>query len=111
MCAPYEVRDVIAASWTGPMHEFKPLYGTTLGLAHIWGMPVAILAGVLLESALKGAHFIELGLPAPHSAAVPRTSPASWWAVNTGEKPAGVRQGRRQAGDGGGDRDRPRPRS
>ena len=46
-------------------HEFKPLYGTTLvcGFAHIWGMPVAILAnnGVLFsESALKGAHFIEL---------------------------------------------------
>jgi 3-methylcrotonyl-CoA carboxylase beta subunit len=47
------------------MHEFKPLYGTTLvcGFAHIWGMPVAILAnnGVLFsESAQKGAHFIEL---------------------------------------------------
>ncbi len=46
-------------------HEFKPLYGSTLvcGFAHIWGMPVAILAnnGVLFsESALKGAHFIEL---------------------------------------------------
>ena len=47
------------------MHEFKSLYGTTLvcGFAHIWGIPVAILAnnGVLFsESALKGAHFIEL---------------------------------------------------
>jgi 3-methylcrotonyl-CoA carboxylase beta subunit len=46
-------------------HEFKALYGSTLvcGFAHIWGMPVAILAnnGVLFsESALKGAHFIEL---------------------------------------------------
>ena len=46
-------------------HEFKALYGTTLvcGFAHIWGMPVAILAnnGVLFsESAVKGAHFIEL---------------------------------------------------
>ena len=46
-------------------HEFKPLYGSTLvcGFAHIWGTPVAILAnnGVLFsESALKGAHFIEL---------------------------------------------------
>jgi 3-methylcrotonyl-CoA carboxylase beta subunit len=46
-------------------HEFKPLYGSTLvtGFAHIHGMPVAILAnnGVLFsESALKGAHFIEL---------------------------------------------------
>src|SRR5215469_6080918 len=64
--APYEVRDVIARIVDGSeMHEFKPLYGTTLvcGFAHIWGMPVAILAnnGVLFsESALKGAHFIEL---------------------------------------------------
>jgi 3-methylcrotonyl-CoA carboxylase beta subunit len=46
-------------------HEFKPLFGSTLvcGFAHIWGSPVAILAnnGVLFsESALKGAHFIEL---------------------------------------------------
>src|SRR3546814_8201766 len=46
-------------------HEFKSLYGATLvcGFARIWGMPVAILAnnGVLFsESALKGAHFIEL---------------------------------------------------
>jgi 3-methylcrotonyl-CoA carboxylase beta subunit len=47
------------------LHEFKSLYGTTLvcGFAHIWGIPVAILAnnGVLFsESALKGTHFIEL---------------------------------------------------
>ena len=47
------------------MHEFKSLYGTTLvcGFARIWGIPVAILAnnGILFsESALKGAHFIEL---------------------------------------------------
>ena len=46
-------------------HEFKALYGSTLvcGFAHIWGIPVAILAnnGVLFsESAQKGAHFIEL---------------------------------------------------
>ena len=46
-------------------HEFKALYGSSLvcGFAHIWGMPVAILAnnGVLFsESAVKGAHFIEL---------------------------------------------------
>jgi 3-methylcrotonyl-CoA carboxylase beta subunit len=64
--APYDVREVIARIVDGSeMHEFKPLYGTTLvcGFAHIWGMPVAILAnnGVLFsESALKGAHFIEL---------------------------------------------------
>ncbi len=64
--APYDVREVIARIVDGSQfHEFKALYGTTLvcGFAHIWGMPVAILAnnGVLFsESALKGAHFIEL---------------------------------------------------
>ena len=46
-------------------HEFKELYGETLvtGFAHIWGYPVGIVAnnGILFsESALKGAHFIEL---------------------------------------------------
>jgi 3-methylcrotonyl-CoA carboxylase beta subunit len=64
--APYDVHEVIARIVDGSeLHEFKPLYGTTLvcGFARIWGMPVAILAnnGVLFsESALKGAHFIEL---------------------------------------------------
>jgi len=64
--APYDVHEVIARIVDGSeLHEFKPLYGTTLvcGFAHIWGLPVAILAnnGVLFsESALKGAHFIEL---------------------------------------------------
>ncbi|HET7086004.1 MAG TPA: carboxyl transferase domain-containing protein [Rhizomicrobium sp.] len=64
--APYEVREVIARLTDGSeFHEFKPLYGSTLvcGFAHIWGIPVAILAnnGVLFsESAQKGAHFIEL---------------------------------------------------
>jgi 3-methylcrotonyl-CoA carboxylase beta subunit len=64
--APYDVREIVARIVDGSeMHEFKPLYGSTLvcGFAHIWGMPVAILAnnGVLFsESALKGAHFIEL---------------------------------------------------
>ena len=62
----YDVREVIARLVDGSdFHEFKALYGTTLvcGFARIWGMPVAILAnnGVLFsESALKGAHFIEL---------------------------------------------------
>ncbi len=56
--------------------EFKALYGTTLvcGFAHIWGYPVGILAnnGILFsESALKGAHFIELCAPARHPARVP----------------------------------------
>ncbi|MDB5444247.1 MAG: propionyl-CoA carboxylase, beta subunit, partial [Phenylobacterium sp.] len=64
--APYDVREVIARIVDGSeFHEFKPLYGATLvtGFARIWGYPVAILAnnGVLFsESALKGAHFIEL---------------------------------------------------
>jgi 3-methylcrotonyl-CoA carboxylase beta subunit len=64
--APYDVHEVIARLVDGSdFHEFKPLYGTTLvcGFAHIWGIPVAILAnnGVLFsESAQKGAHFIEL---------------------------------------------------
>ena len=63
---PYEVRDVIARVVDGSrFDEFKKLYGTTLvcGFAHIWGYPVGILAnnGILFsESALKGAHFIEL---------------------------------------------------
>jgi 3-methylcrotonyl-CoA carboxylase beta subunit len=64
--APYDVHEIIARIVDGSeFHEFKPLYGSTLvcGFAHIWGMPVAILAnnGILFsESALKGAHFIEL---------------------------------------------------
>jgi len=64
--APYDVHEVIARIVDGSeFHEFKALYGPTLvcGFAHIWGQPVAILAnnGVLFsESALKGAHFIEL---------------------------------------------------
>ncbi|GAC1304949.1 MAG: propionyl-CoA carboxylase subunit beta [Steroidobacteraceae bacterium] len=64
--APYDVREIIKRLVdASALHEFKALYGTTLvcGFAHIWGIPVAILAsnGVLFsESALKGAHFIEL---------------------------------------------------
>jgi 3-methylcrotonyl-CoA carboxylase beta subunit len=64
--APYDVHEVIARLVDGSeFHEFKSLYGSTLvcGFAHIWGMPVAILAnnGVLFsESAQKGAHFIQL---------------------------------------------------
>ena len=64
--APYDVREVIARLVDGSeFHEFKALYGSTLvcGFAHIEGMPVAILAnnGVLFsESAVKGAHFIQL---------------------------------------------------
>jgi 3-methylcrotonyl-CoA carboxylase beta subunit len=60
------VREVIARIVDGSrMHEFKPLYGETLvcGIARIVGNPVGILAnnGILFsESALKGAHFVEL---------------------------------------------------
>ena len=63
---PFDVREIIARLVDGSQfHEFKSLYGATLvcGFAHIWGIPVAILAnnGVLYsESAQKGAHFIEL---------------------------------------------------
>jgi len=62
----YDVREVIARIVDGSvLDEFKPLYGTTLvtGFARIHGIPVGILAnnGILFsESALKGAHFIEL---------------------------------------------------
>ena len=62
----YDVREVIARIVDGSdFHEFKARYGTTLvcGFAHIEGHPVGILAnnGILFsESALKGAHFIEL---------------------------------------------------
>jgi 3-methylcrotonyl-CoA carboxylase beta subunit len=62
----FDAREVIARVVDGSeLDEFKPLYGTTLvcGFAHICGYPVGILAnnGILYsESALKGAHFIEL---------------------------------------------------
>jgi 3-methylcrotonyl-CoA carboxylase beta subunit len=63
---PYDVREIIARIVDGSeFDEFKQNYGTTLvtGFAHLHGMPVGIIAnnGVLFsESALKGAHFIEL---------------------------------------------------
>jgi 3-methylcrotonyl-CoA carboxylase beta subunit len=63
---PYDVREVIRRVVDGSrLQEFKRLYGETLvtGFAHIWGHPVGIVAnnGILFsESALKGAHFIEL---------------------------------------------------
>jgi len=63
---PYDVREVIARIVDGSrLDEFRQRYGATLvtGFAHIYGCPVAVLAnnGILFsESALKGAHFIEL---------------------------------------------------
>jgi 3-methylcrotonyl-CoA carboxylase beta subunit len=62
----YDVREVIGRLVDGSrFHEFKARYGTTLvcGFAKLQGMPVGIVAnnGILFgESALKGAHFIEL---------------------------------------------------
>ena len=63
---PYDVRELIARLVDGSeFDEFKPRYGETLvtGFAHLWGYPIGIVAnnGILFsESALKGAHFIEL---------------------------------------------------
>jgi len=63
---PFDVREIIARVVDGSdFDEWKSRYGTTLvtGFARIWGMPVGILAnnGILFsDSALKGAHFIEL---------------------------------------------------
>jgi 3-methylcrotonyl-CoA carboxylase beta subunit len=63
---PYDVREIIARIVDGSeFDEFKQNYGTTLvtGFARLHGIPVGIIAnnGVLFsESALKGAHFIEL---------------------------------------------------
>ena len=63
---PFDIREVIArvvdGSW---FDEFKPRFGETLvtGFAHVHGMPVGIIAnnGILFsESAIKGAHFVEL---------------------------------------------------
>jgi len=63
---PFDVREIIARIVDGSaFDEFKARYGSTLvcGFAHIEGMPVGIIAnnGILFaESAMKGAHFIEL---------------------------------------------------
>lgn len=62
----YDIREVIARLVDGSrFHEYQPAYGTTLicGYAYLWGYQVGILGnnGVLFnDSALKGAHFIEL---------------------------------------------------
>jgi acetyl-CoA carboxylase carboxyltransferase component len=63
---PIDVREIVARLVDGSrFHEFKPLYGETLvcGFAHLEGYPIGIIAndGILFsQSALKGAHFIEL---------------------------------------------------
>jgi acetyl-CoA carboxylase carboxyltransferase component len=62
----YDVREVLARLLDGSrFHEFKARYGDTLvcGFGRVQGLPVAVLAnnGVLFsESALKGAHFVQL---------------------------------------------------
>jgi len=63
---PYDIREVIARIVdASEFQEFKKLYGATLvcGFAHINGFPVGIVAnnGILfMESAQKGAHFVQL---------------------------------------------------
>jgi 3-methylcrotonyl-CoA carboxylase beta subunit len=63
---PFDIREIIARIVdASEFQEFKARYGKTLvcGFAHIYGYPVGIVAnnGILFsESALKGAHFIEL---------------------------------------------------
>jgi 3-methylcrotonyl-CoA carboxylase beta subunit len=63
---PFDIREVIARTVDGSaLEEFKPRYGATLvtGFARLWGYPIGIIAnnGILFsESALKGAHFVEL---------------------------------------------------
>jgi len=63
---PFDIREIIARLVdASEFHEFKAKYGKTLvcGFAHIHGYPVGIIAnnGILFaESALKGAHFVEL---------------------------------------------------
>jgi 3-methylcrotonyl-CoA carboxylase beta subunit len=73
--APYDVREVIARLVDGSeFHEFKALFGTTLvcGFAHIWGMPVAILANNGVLFAKRARARISSNWPASaHPAAVP----------------------------------------
>ncbi|MEM7054002.1 MAG: carboxyl transferase domain-containing protein [Pseudomonadota bacterium] len=63
---PFDVREIIGRIVDdSEFSEFKARYGTTLitGFAYIHGHPVGIIAnnGILFsESALKGAHFIQL---------------------------------------------------
>jgi 3-methylcrotonyl-CoA carboxylase beta subunit len=62
----FDSREVIARMVDGSrFHEYQPTFGETLvcGFARIWGQKVGVLAnnGVLFsDSALKGAHFIQL---------------------------------------------------
>ena len=106
---PYDVREVIARLVDrSEFHEFKALYGETLvtGFAHIDGMPVAIVAnnGILFsESALKGAHFIQLA----DRRGVPLRVPAEHHRLHgrTQIRESGHRERWREDGDGGGVRE------
>ena len=103
--APYDAREVIARIIdASEFDEFKRLYGTTLvcGFAHIFGYPVGILAnnGILFsESALKGAHFVELcsqrGIPLVFLQNI------TGFMVGRKYESRRHREGRRQAGHGG----------
>ena len=85
----YDVHEVIARLVDGSeFHEFKQGYGETLvcGFGHLDGYPVGVLAnnGVLFsQSALKGAHFIELACQRRSRSSSCRTSPASWSVAST----------------------------
>lgn len=63
---PFDIREIIARIVdASELDEFKSLYGTSLvcGFAHLYGYPIGIVAnnGILfVDSALKGAHFIQL---------------------------------------------------
>lgn len=63
---PWDMREVLARLLDGSrFNEFKALYGKTLvtGFGRLYGREIGIVAnnGILFsESALKGAHFIEL---------------------------------------------------
>ncbi len=102
----YDVREVIARIVDGSdFAEFKARYGTTLvcGFAHIEGHPVGILAnnGILFsESALKGAHFIELC--AQRGTPLLFLQNITGFMVGQRVREPRHRQGRRQAGHGGG---------
>ena len=106
---PWDVRELIARIVDGSQfEEFKQLYGSTLvcGFADLRGYPVGIIAnnGILFsESALKGAHFIELCaasrfrcVPAEHHGLHGRAQ----------SRGRGHRQGWRQDGHGRGLRQR-----
>jgi 3-methylcrotonyl-CoA carboxylase beta subunit len=81
---PYDVREVIARIVDGSrLDEFKARYGPTLvtGFARIHGYPVGIVAnnGILFgESALKGAHFVQLCAQRGVPLVFCRISPGSW---------------------------------